>query len=78
VCGKELSVRALDRQTAGDHYTKGGIQPLEYIRANNLNYEEGNIIKYITRHRHKGGKQDLLKAIHYIELLMEAEYGPGD
>lgn len=65
---------ALDKQVGGDHYKNQGIQPVEYIHANKLNFFEGNAVKYITRHRTKGGKADLEKAIHYIELIMELEY----
>lgn len=63
----------LNEQIGGDHYKSMPIQPIEYIRANNLGFEEGNAIKYITRHRYKGGVQDLRKAIHYLELLIEYE-----
>lgn len=62
-----------DKQIGGTHY-KTAIQPVQYIYANNLNFFEGNVIKYITRHRGKGGKADLEKAIHYIEMMMEFEY----
>lgn len=62
-----------EKQIGGEHYKKA-IQPVEYIHANNLNFFEGNVIKYITRHREKGGKLDLQKAIHYIEMLMQFEY----
>lgn len=65
---------ALDKQVSGSHYKDCGIQPIEYIHANGLNYFEGNSIKYITRHRKKNGKADLLKAIHYLELMIELEY----
>lgn len=64
---------ALDTQVAGDHYKKLKIQPVEYIYANNIGYLEGNVIKYITRWRDKGGNADLLKARHYIDLLLELE-----
>lgn len=64
-----------DAQVGGDHYKNTGIQPVHYIRANNLDYFEGNAVKYITRHRIKGGKLDLQKAIHYLEMLIEMEYG---
>jgi hypothetical protein len=64
---------ATDQQVGGTHY-QGDIQPLEYIRANGLNYEEGNVVKYVTRHRKKNGKQDIEKAIHYLQLLLEYEY----
>jgi hypothetical protein len=65
---------ALDKQVSGNHYKDCGIQPIEYIHANNLNYFEGNAVKYITRHRKKNGKADIEKAIHYLELLLELEY----
>ena len=61
------------QQIGGDHYKKYGIQPVEYIVANKLNFCEGSIIKYVTRWRDKGGKADLLKAKHFIDLLIEAE-----
>jgi hypothetical protein len=64
---------ALDVQVQGDHYKKLKIQPVTYIHANGLGYFEGNVIKYITRWRDKGGNADLLKAKHYIELLLELE-----
>lgn len=52
-------------------YYKSGIEPIEYIDSNKLNFTEGNIIKYITRYRKKNGKQDLLKAQWYIEHLIK-------
>lgn len=66
---------AIDVQVDGDHYKKLGIQPIEYIRANGLGYEEANVVKYITRHGSKGGRKDLEKAKHYIDLLIEWKYG---
>lgn len=66
---------ALGTQVDGDHYKKLGIQPIEYIRANGLGYEEANVVKYITRHASKGGRKDLEKAKHYIDLLIEWKYG---
>ena len=53
------------------HYLKSGIQPLEYIIANDLSFIEGNIIKYVTRYKHKDGVEDLLKAQEYLKLLIE-------
>jgi|18_taG_2_1085343.scaffolds.fasta_scaffold10418_3 hypothetical protein len=57
------------------HYDKVGfgIQPLEYITANELDFLEGNVIKYVSRYPHKGGVNDLLKARTYIEKLIERE-----
>ena len=65
--------KARDKMIGGDHYRQGGIQPIEYIHANNLSFCEGNVIKYISRWRYKDGVKDLEKAKHYIELLMELE-----
>lgn len=66
---------ALDTQVDGDHYKKMGIQPIEFIRANNLGYEEASVVKYIARHGSKGGRKDLEKAKHFIDLLIEWKYG---
>ena len=70
---KALNMSALDMQVQGDHYKKLKIQPVEYIYANNIGYMEGNVIKYVTRWRDKNGVADLLKARHYIDLLLELE-----
>lgn len=59
------------KQVGGKHYNELEIQPVEYIMANNLGFLEGNAIKYITRYPKKGGKQDIEKAIHCLELLLE-------
>ena len=56
-------------QVGGDHYKSQTIQPIEYILANQLTYCEGNVVKYITRHKKKNGLEDILKAIHYLELI---------
>lgn len=66
---------ALDIQEGGDHYKKMGIQPVEYIYANNLNFFEGNVVKYVTRHRSKNGLEDLKKAQHYLQMMIEMEHG---
>ncbi len=65
---------SLNVQTGGDHYKNRTIQPVQYVHANNLNFFEGSVLKYITRHRQKNGKQDLEKAIHYLQMLIEFEY----
>lgn len=63
---------AWDTQVGGDHYKKMAIQPTEFIHKNNLGFIEGNVIKYLLRHKLKGTpRQDLLKAKHYIDLLLE-------
>ena len=65
----------LREQVGGDHYSKLAIQPVEYINKNNLTYLQGNVIKYITRYKDKNGLQDLQKAKHYVEMLIELEEG---
>lgn len=64
---------ALDVQVGGGHYKSFKIQPVEYIYANNIPYLEGNIIKYASRWRDKGGVEDLRKIKHYVDLLIELE-----
>ena len=69
------SSKPLDTQVGGSHYKDCGIQPVEYIHANKLDYFEGNVVKYITRHRTKGqGRKDIEKAIHYAQLILQLEY----
>lgn len=66
---------ALEVQVGGGHYKDMKIQPVEFCMANKLDYCQSNVIKYVCRFRNKGGKMDLLKARHYIDLLWELEYG---
>jgi len=66
-------VSALDTQIGGTHYKNFVIEPIEFIHKNKIGFCEGNAIKYLVRWREKGGKQDLLKAKHYIDLLLEME-----
>ena len=63
----------LGKQVGGGHYKSQKIQPVEYIHANNLGFCEGNVVKYITRWKEKGGKADIEKVIHYCQLLMQLE-----
>jgi hypothetical protein len=58
----------------GSHYKKYKIQPSRFINDNKILFAEGNAIKYICRHQDKGGKQDLEKAIHYIQMIIERDY----
>jgi hypothetical protein len=60
-------------QVGGNHYQHLAIQPIEYIHANSIPFLEGNIIKYVTRWKDKNGLEDLLKARHYIEVLIKLE-----
>ena len=68
---------ASKRQVGGNHYKNCGVQPIDYIVKNDLGWCEGNIVKYITRHRMKGGRADVEKVIHYAQLLLELEYPEG-
>ena len=67
-------MKSLKKQIGGDHYKKMVIQPAEFINKNNLLFAEGNAIKYICRHNHKGGREDVKKAIHYLEMILERDY----
>jgi len=63
------------RQVGGNHYSTKEIQPWDYIASNNLCYFTGNCVKYVSRWKDKGGVEDLRKAIHYLEKLIELEQG---
>lgn len=70
-----MNKKSLATQVGGSHYKDLLIQPVVYCQKNKLVYCESNAIKYVTRHNRKGcGLEDLKKAIHYIELLIELEY----
>ena len=64
---------ALENQVGGDHYKNKAIQPIEYIMANELDFCEGNVVKYITRWKDKGGVESLRKIKHYVDFLIERE-----
>jgi hypothetical protein len=64
---------ALEKQVGGSHYRDMVIQPVEYILANGLGFVEGAVIKYVSRYRAKGGVEDLRKARHFLDLLIEHE-----
>jgi hypothetical protein len=66
-------MKANDRQEGGSHYRKLGIQHWDYVVANGIPYLEACAIKYLTRWRDKGGIEDLKKARHYIDKLIETE-----
>jgi len=65
----------LSKQEGGNHYKDMPIQPIEFIQKNGLSFAQGNVIEYICRYKAKNGLQDLKKARHYIDLLIELEYG---
>ena len=64
---------ANDMQVGGMHYAEKAIQPWDFIVSNNIGYLEGNVIKYVSRWRDKGGVEDLRKAGHYLQKLIEVE-----
>ena len=66
---------AFDLQEGGSHYKRLPIQPTEYNHKNGLRWCEGNVVKYTTRHRSKGGVEDVKKAVHYLQFLLEMDYG---
>ena len=66
---------ALQQQEGGSHYKNLKIQPVQYIIENELDFLQGNIIKYATRHKTKNGAEDLRKVIHYAQLALELQYG---
>ena len=72
---KDLNLSSsYDRQIGGTHYLKYKIQPSKFVVENKLLYPEGCIIKYILRHQNKGGKEDLEKAKHFIDMIIERDY----
>ena len=71
---KGTGYKSLDKQHGGSHYKKFKIQPAEFINENQLLFAEGNAIKYICRHSAKGKKEDIKKAIHYLEMILERDY----
>lgn len=66
---------AWQKQEGGSHYKNLKIQPMQYALENKLDYAQSNVVKYVTRHKEKNGKEDLLKAIHNLELMIEFYYG---
>lgn len=71
----EKTQSALDSQVGGTHYKNFTIQPVEFCMKNNLNFCQSSVIKYVCRYRNKNGVQDIDKAIHFLQLLKELEYG---
>jgi hypothetical protein len=70
-------MKELNRQVAGDHYSRLKIQPLEYALENDLGVCEHAIIKYVSRWNFKGGVEDLRKARHYLDIMIEKEVQAG-
>ena len=69
----EVQSKVLDKQVGGNHYKDKKLQPWDIIDALDLNFYEGNALKYLIRYKDKNGVEDLKKAIHYIEKIIEDE-----
>lgn len=67
-----------NKQVGGRHYKHLSIQPTDFIVKNNIPFMEGNVIKYVCRHSFKNGKEDILKAIHYLNLIIQHQYESND
>ena len=65
---------AYKKQIGGSHYKSMAVQPSEFINKNKLPFAEGSAIKYICRHAAKGKEQDIHKAIHYLEMILDRDY----
>jgi len=73
-----MTLKVYNKQIGGRHYMDMAMQPSEFINKNKLQFAEGNAIKYICRHANKGEVQDLEKAKHYIDMIIERDYGPQE
>jgi Protein of unknwon function (DUF3310) len=60
-----------ESQVGGSHYKSFAIQPLEFIVKNNLDFLQGNVVKYVVRYKVKNGLEDLKKARHYLDMMIE-------
>lgn len=67
-------MKPLQEQVGGDHYKGHAIQPIEFCHRNNLGPCESAVVKYVCRHKDKGGREDIEKAIHCLKILVELEY----
>ena len=70
-------MKSLKTQVGGSHYKGFAIQPAEYSIKNKLGFAEGNVVKYVSRAQLKGGLEDLLKAKHYLDMLIEEYESPS-
>ena len=71
---KDLTYKALDKQVDGTHYKGFKIEPAQFISENKLEWAEGEAIKYICRHKLKGKRKSIEKAIHCLEIILERDY----
>ena len=63
----------VDNVNQPKHYTLKSIEPIDFINAHNMDFLEGNIVKYIARYKDKGGVEDLEKAEFYLRMLIQRE-----
>ena len=70
--------RFLDKQVGGTHYSRCAMQPIEFITANELDFSQGNVIKYIARHKRKDKDKDIKKAIQYCTFILKYDYDYSD
>ena len=71
---KLYSTEVHAKQVGGSHYQSFKIQPIEFIEANNLPFDEGNVIKYVCRHSFKNKAEDIKKAIDYCQRILKRDY----
>ena len=69
-----MTSKAYKKQVGGNHYQSMVMQPSEFINKNKLPFAEGSAIKYICRHAAKGKQEDIHKAIHYLEMILDRDY----
>jgi hypothetical protein len=69
-----MTSKAYKKQVGGNHYQSMVMQPSEFINKNKLPFAEGSAIKYICRHAAKGKEEDIHKAIHYLEMILDRDY----
>ena len=74
MCIRDSPMSVWKKQIGGNHYKKYKLQPSKFVVENKLLYPEGCVIKYVIRHQDKGGKQDLEKAKHMIDMIIERDY----
>ena len=74
VVGPGTAAKAMEVQVGGNHYKDMKIQPFEFSMANGFNAGQHSVIKYISRYKYKGGLEDLKKARHFIDMMIELEY----
>ncbi len=74
---KEFTYDCLAEQIGGDHYQKLKVSPAYFISENKLLFAEGNVVKLVCRHQNKNKKEDIQKAIHYLNIILERDYPDG-